>query len=32
MSDSAAYRERYDTLWRDLWANTHAGGPMARAR
>lgn len=32
MSDSEAYRERYDTLWRDLWANTHAGGPMARTR
>lgn len=32
MSDPEAYRERYDTLWRDLWANTHAGGPMARTR
>lgn len=32
MSDPDAYRERYDTLWRDLWANTHAGGPMARTR
>ena len=29
---SAASREQYDTLWRDLWANTHAGGPMARTR
>ena len=32
MTDQEAYRERYDTLWRDLWANTHAGGPMARTR
>jgi SAM-dependent methyltransferase len=32
MSDPEAYRERYDALWRDLWANTHAGGPMARTR
>ncbi len=32
MTDHEAYRERYDTLWRDLWANTHAGGPMARTR
>jgi len=32
MTDKEAYRERYDTLWRDLWANTHAGGPMARTR
>jgi SAM-dependent methyltransferase len=32
MTDREAYRERYDTLWRDLWANTHAGGPMARTR
>jgi len=32
MTDQQAYRERYDTLWRDLWANTHAGGPMARTR
>ena len=29
---SAASREQYDALWRDLWANTHAGGPMARTR
>lgn len=32
MTDHEAYRERYDSLWRDLWANTHAGGPMARTR
>jgi SAM-dependent methyltransferase len=32
MTDQEAYRERYDALWRDLWANTHAGGPMARTR
>ncbi|HEY1891663.1 MAG TPA: class I SAM-dependent methyltransferase [Steroidobacteraceae bacterium] len=32
MTDQEAYREQYDTLWRDLWANTHAGGPMARTR
>ena len=32
MTDSEAYRERYESLWRDLWANTHAGGPMARTR
>src|SRR6185312_5996136 len=28
----AVTRDQYDTLWRDLWANTHAGGPMARTR
>jgi SAM-dependent methyltransferase len=22
----------YDDLWRDLWANAHAGGPLARTR
>src|SRR5690242_5442849 len=32
MSSSDASREQYDSLWRDLWANTHAGGPMARTR
>ncbi|MGH8260740.1 MAG: class I SAM-dependent methyltransferase [Steroidobacteraceae bacterium] len=32
MNDSAESRERYDTLWRNLWANTHSGGPMARSR
>jgi len=32
MSSSNATREQYDSLWRDLWANTHAGGPMARTR
>jgi 2-polyprenyl-3-methyl-5-hydroxy-6-metoxy-1,4-benzoquinol methylase len=32
MSSSHASREQYDALWRDLWANTHAGGPMARTR
>lgn len=25
-------RDRYDRLWRHLWANTHAGGPLARTR
>ncbi len=32
MSSPSASRDQYDTLWRDLWANTHAGGPMARTR
>ena len=32
MPDQEAYREQYERLWRDLWANTHAGGPMARTR
>jgi 2-polyprenyl-3-methyl-5-hydroxy-6-metoxy-1,4-benzoquinol methylase len=32
MSSSNASRDQYDALWRDLWANTHAGGPMARTR
>ena len=32
MSNTDAAREQYDALWRDLWANTHAGGPMARSR
>ena len=32
MSSTDASREQYDTLWKDLWANTHAGGPMARTR
>jgi SAM-dependent methyltransferase len=32
MSSSNASREQYDALWRDLWANCHAGGPMARTR
>jgi 2-polyprenyl-3-methyl-5-hydroxy-6-metoxy-1,4-benzoquinol methylase len=29
---SSLSREQYDGLWRDLWANCHAGGPMARTR
>lgn len=32
MINHDTHREQYDTLWRDLWANTHAGGPMARTR
>lgn len=32
MPDQDAYREQYERLWRDLWANCHAGGPMARTR
>lgn len=32
MSSPDASREQYDALWRDLWANCHAGGPMARTR
>jgi SAM-dependent methyltransferase len=32
MASSDASRKQYDDLWRDLWANTHAGGPMARTR
>jgi 2-polyprenyl-3-methyl-5-hydroxy-6-metoxy-1,4-benzoquinol methylase len=32
MSSSESSREQYDALWRDLWANCHAGGPMARTR
>ncbi len=32
MQHSSLSREQYDGLWRDLWANTHAGGPMARNR
>ena len=32
MPDQEAYRDQYERLWRDLWANTHAGGPMARTR
>jgi 2-polyprenyl-3-methyl-5-hydroxy-6-metoxy-1,4-benzoquinol methylase len=32
MSSTDASRDQYDALWRDLWANTHAGGPMARTR
>src|SRR4051794_32451450 len=32
MSSSHSSREQYDALWRDLWANCHAGGPMARTR
>lgn len=32
MPDQEAYREQYERLWRDLWANCHAGGPMARTR
>jgi len=32
MSSPQATREQYDALWRDLWANTHSGGPMARTR
>lgn len=32
MSTSAASREQYDRLWSELWANTHAGGPLARTR
>jgi 2-polyprenyl-3-methyl-5-hydroxy-6-metoxy-1,4-benzoquinol methylase len=32
MSSPDASREQYDSLWRDLWANCHAGGPMARTR
>lgn len=32
MIDSDIHRERYEALWRDLWANTHAGGPLARTR
>lgn len=32
MTSSNSSREQYDALWRDLWANTHAGGPMARTR
>jgi SAM-dependent methyltransferase len=32
MTSPDTSREQYDTLWRDLWANTHAGGPMARTR
>ncbi len=29
---SSQSREQYDDLWRDLWANTLAGGPMTRNR
>jgi SAM-dependent methyltransferase len=32
MTGSDASRERYDELWRDLWANAHVGGPMGRTR
>lgn len=32
MTSTDSSREQYDALWRDLWANTHAGGPMARTR
>ena len=32
MNEPSSAEKRYDELWRDLWANTHAGGPMARSR
>lgn len=32
MPSPDARRQQYDALWRDLWANCHAGGPMARTR
>jgi len=32
MQSPRASREQYDALWQELWANCHAGGPMARTR
>jgi 2-polyprenyl-3-methyl-5-hydroxy-6-metoxy-1,4-benzoquinol methylase len=32
MTSTDASRKQYDDLWRDLWANTHIGGPIARTR
>ncbi len=32
MNTTESSEKQYDRLWRDLWANTHAGGPMARTR
>jgi SAM-dependent methyltransferase len=32
MTSTEASRKQYDELWRELWANTHAGGPMGRTR
>jgi 2-polyprenyl-3-methyl-5-hydroxy-6-metoxy-1,4-benzoquinol methylase len=32
MSSPDTSREHYDALWRELWVNCHAGGPMARTR
>jgi 2-polyprenyl-3-methyl-5-hydroxy-6-metoxy-1,4-benzoquinol methylase len=32
MNTTESSEKQYDRLWRDLWANTHVGGPMARTR
>ncbi len=32
MNTTETSEKQYERLWRDLWANTHVGGPMARSR